>query len=67
VRSELISVSEASLSVLCASPPECTSLWDIHFMKVRCVFSEEKTCSIYVDTAHNQFHNIHDITVPEQY
>jgi hypothetical protein len=65
VRSKLISVSEALLSVLCASPSECTSLWGIQFVKVRCVFSEKKTYWISVDT--HQFHNIHDITVHEKY
>ena len=67
VRSELAIVSEASLSVLCVSSPEGTSLWGIEFVKVRCVLSEENMYWNSVATSYDQFHNTRDITLCEKY
>jgi hypothetical protein len=67
VRSELIIVTEASLSVLHVSPPECTNLWGIQFVSVRCFLSEENMYWNSFATSYDQFHNIHDITVREKY
>jgi len=67
VRSELVIVNEASLSVLRVSSPEGTSLWGIQFVKGRCVLSEENMYWNSVATSYDQFHNTHDITVCEKY
>ena len=63
MKSELVIVNEASLSVLQVSSPEGTSLWGIQFVKVRCVLHEENMYWNSVASSYDQFHNTYDITV----